>query len=67
MAPSEWGVSSPISINPINRQNETEEAHVGKGDKRSKRGKIYRGTFGRSRPRKNNKKKKAAKNSSNEK
>ncbi|MBW1696471.1 MAG: 30S ribosomal protein THX [Deltaproteobacteria bacterium] len=30
---------------------------MGKGDKRSRRGKIYRGTFGNSRPRKAKKKK----------
>jgi len=30
---------------------------MGKGDKRTRRGKIYRGTFGKSRPRKAKKKK----------
>jgi len=29
---------------------------MGKGDKRTKRGKIYRGTFGKTRPRKKGKK-----------
>ncbi len=28
---------------------------MGKGDKRTKKGKIYRGTFGKSRPKKKNK------------
>jgi 30S ribosomal protein S31 len=28
---------------------------MGKGDQRSRRGKLYRGTFGKSRPRKKNK------------
>ncbi len=31
---------------------------MGKGDRRSKKGKISRGTFGKSRPKRNNKKKK---------
>lgn len=30
---------------------------MGKGDRRTKRGKIFRGTFGKSRPRKKNKNK----------
>ena len=32
---------------------------MGKGDKRSRRGKIYRGTYGKRRPRRRNKKKTA--------
>ena len=32
---------------------------MGKGDKRSRRGKIYRGTYGKRRPRRRNKKKAA--------
>ena len=34
---------------------------MGKGDKRSKKGKIYRGTFGKRRPRKKGPKKTAPK------
>lgn len=30
---------------------------MGKGDKKTKKGKIYRGTFGKTRPRKKNKSK----------
>ena len=33
---------------------------MGKGDLRSKRGKIFRGTYGNTRPKKKNKKRKAA-------
>ena len=33
---------------------------MGKGDKRSKRGKIYRGTYGKSRPRKRKRSRKSA-------
>jgi len=33
---------------------------MGKGDRRTRRGKIYRGTFGKSRPKKPDKKKKKA-------
>lgn len=33
---------------------------MGKGDRRSKRGKIFRSSYGKSRPRKANKKKKAS-------
>jgi 30S ribosomal protein S31 len=33
---------------------------MGKGDKRSKRGKIYRGTYGKSRPRKRKRPRKSA-------
>jgi 30S ribosomal protein S31 len=33
---------------------------VGKGDRRSRRGKIYNGSFGKSRPKDPSKKKKAA-------
>lgn len=36
-----------------------EIGNVGKGDARSKRGKIFKGTFGKRRPKKNNKKAKA--------
>lgn len=32
---------------------------MGKGDKRTRRGKIYRGTYGKRRPRRRNKKKAA--------
>ena len=31
---------------------------MGKGDKRTKRGKLYRGTFGKSRPKKSKRRKK---------
>ncbi len=31
---------------------------MGKGDKRTKRGKLYRGTFGKRRPKKNHREKK---------
>ncbi|RLB57600.1 MAG: 30S ribosomal protein THX [Deltaproteobacteria bacterium] len=36
---------------------------MGKGDKRTAKGKRYRGTFGKSRPRKNKKKQQAKKES----
>ena len=36
---------------------------MGKGDKRSRRGKIYRGSYGKTRPRKRKKKPAAAKTS----
>jgi len=36
---------------------------MGKGDKRTKRGKLYRGTFGKSRPKKNKRRKKQAQDS----
>jgi 30S ribosomal protein S31 len=35
-----------------NRFNERKEAGMGKGDRRSKRGKIFRGSFGKTRPKK---------------
>ena len=35
---------------------------MGKGDKKTKRGKIFRGTFGKSRPKKVDSKKKDAEN-----
>ena len=34
------------------RQLQTTELTMGKGDKRTKKGKIYRGSFGKRRPRK---------------
>lgn len=36
----------------FHQHNELEEESVGKGDKRTRRGKLWRGTYGKCRPRK---------------
>jgi 30S ribosomal protein S31 len=41
---------------PFTKENAIRRLEMGKGDQRSRRGKIYRGTFGKARPRKPKKK-----------
>ena len=45
-----WGGITRLRARCIGAPLEQEYSHVGKGDRKTRRGKIYRGSFGKSRP-----------------
>jgi len=50
-----------VNCRPRNARQQSRSSAVGKGDRKTRRGKIYAGSFGKSRPKDPAKKKAAAK------